>query len=63
MTMTTMAKTLWLTKNAGSLLALAMLGACAPDSSGGPANRPNQGLVEVVTAVAVEKPMGGGYHI
>jgi membrane fusion protein (multidrug efflux system) len=58
MTMTTMAKTLWLTKNAGSLLALAMLGACAPDSSGGPANRPNQGLVEVVTAVAVEKPMG-----
>jgi membrane fusion protein (multidrug efflux system) len=39
-------------------MTLMALSACAPDSSGGPANRPNQGLVEVVTAIAVEKPMG-----
>jgi membrane fusion protein (multidrug efflux system) len=39
-------------------MTLMALSACAPDSSGGPANRPNQGLVEVVTAIAVEKPLG-----
>jgi membrane fusion protein (multidrug efflux system) len=36
---------------------LAMIAGCSPDSSG-PANRPNQGPIEVVTAVSVVKPMG-----
>lgn len=39
------------------MLAAALIG-CAPDSTGGPANRPNQGLVEVVTAASVVKPLG-----
>ncbi|HTE39626.1 MAG TPA: efflux RND transporter periplasmic adaptor subunit [Steroidobacteraceae bacterium] len=34
------------------------VGGCAPDSTGGPGNQPNQGLVEVATDVAVVKPLG-----
>jgi membrane fusion protein, multidrug efflux system len=36
----------------------AMAAGCGPISSSGPANRPNQGPVEVVTASAVVKPLG-----
>jgi membrane fusion protein (multidrug efflux system) len=39
-----------------AVITVVVLG-CAPDSSG-PANRPNQGPAEVVTAVAVVKPLG-----
>lgn len=42
----------------GAVMLAAALAGCAPDSTGGPANRPNQGLVEVVTAVSVVKPLG-----
>jgi len=43
----------------GCVLGLsALLAACAPDSSSGPANRPNQGPTEVVTAVAKTEPLG-----
>jgi membrane fusion protein (multidrug efflux system) len=43
----------------GCALAVAVLTtACAPNSSSGPPNRPNQGAIEVVTAVTVIKPMG-----
>jgi membrane fusion protein (multidrug efflux system) len=44
---------------AGALASL-LLGAsaCSPDSAVGPANRPNQGLIEVATDVAVVKPLG-----
>jgi membrane fusion protein, multidrug efflux system len=45
----------------GGLIAMALLAllafGCAPDSSG-PANRPNQGAIEVITAVPVVKPLG-----
>src|SRR5688500_15126494 len=39
------------------LAAAALSTACAPNSSG-PANRPNQGPIEVATAVSVVKPLG-----
>jgi membrane fusion protein (multidrug efflux system) len=39
------------------LVAAALSTACAPNSSG-PANRPNQGPIEVATAVSVVKPLG-----
>ena len=51
-----MIRTLW---QGGCLLAAAALStACAPNSSGGPGNRPNQGPIEVATAVSVVKPLG-----
>lgn len=37
--------------------ALVTIAGCAPDSSG-PANRPNQGPIEVATAISVVKPLG-----
>ncbi len=41
------------------VLAIALsVAACAPRSSSGPANRPNQGPVEVTTALVVVKPLG-----
>jgi membrane fusion protein (multidrug efflux system) len=41
-----------------ALAATAVVSGCAPKSSSGPANRPNQGPIEVATAVAVTKPLG-----
>lgn len=40
------------------LVFAALSSGCAPDMTGGAINRPNQGPTEVVTAVAVVKPLG-----
>lgn len=57
---TTMKLPAWMRGASATLivtLCAALCAACAPDATG-PANRPNQGPVEVVTDVAVVKPLG-----